>query len=123
MAAWRWMHRPARNQATVIFAALSLMAIDDLGVWTFGVWVLAAYVVDIVGDDAAPGTLLAASALFYPLIELGFNSWWCQFFANMFGLAALGVISGVGGGIFGHYRYSRRCGVDILGRVWGGGTA
>lgn len=94
------------------------MAIPHTDLWEFGVWVCAAYLVDMVGEDAAPGTLLIISSLFYPLIALGFNPWWCQFGANLFGLMALGVIGGMGGGILANTRFVRPAGTDLMGRVW-----
>jgi hypothetical protein len=114
----RWSNRPYRAQALVILVALSLMALPGGNLWEFGVWVVAAYVVDLVGDDAAPGTFLAMSAIFYPAIALGFNPWWCQLASNLFGCAALGVIGGMGGGILAGVRFGRSSGTDIVGRVW-----
>ena len=118
VAVWRWRHKPARNQAFVVFIGLALMALPHTNLWEFGIWVCAAYLADMVGDDAAPGTLLAFSALFYPLTELGFNPWWCQLGANLFGIAALGVIGGMGSGILADSRFSRPSGTDFMGRVW-----
>lgn len=114
---------PALLQSVAIFFGLCLMAIPHTNLWEFGIWVCVAYVADIVGDDAAPGTLLTISALFYAATELGFNPWWCQFGANLFGLMALGAISGMGGGILAGHRYSRPFGTDFMGRVWLRGSA
>jgi hypothetical protein len=94
------------------------MAVPHTDLWEFGVWVGVAYLVDMVGDDAAPGTLLIVSALFYPLTALGFNPWWCQLCANLSGLVALGLIGGMGSGILASVRYRRGGGTDFMGRVW-----
>ena len=118
VAIHRRRHRPAMYQALCICACLCLMAVPHADLWEFGVWVFVAYLVDLVGDDAAPGTLLIVSALFYPLTALGFNSWWCQFGANLFGVLALGVVGGMGSGIWASVRHSRRSGIDVMGRVW-----
>lgn len=109
---------PARRQALVILIGLLAMTPGHSDLWEFGIWVAAAYVVDLVGDDAAPGTFLVASSLFYPLSAVGFSPWWCQLGANVCGLLALGAVFGLGGGILADLRRRRGSGVDALGRVW-----
>jgi hypothetical protein len=109
---------PARHQALVVLFGLLAMSPGHSDLWEFGIWVSAAYLVDLVGEDVAPGTFLAASALFYPATALGFNAWWCQFGANVCGLLALGAVLGLGGGILANHRSRRPAGVDLVGRLW-----
>jgi len=120
VAVWRWNNVTSRWQALWVMVGLLLMIPPHSDLWEFGIWVAIAYIVDLVGDDAAPGTLLVVSAIFYPLSAVGFNPWWCQLGANLFGIAALGVIGGFGGGILADLRHRRRAGIDALGRVWMG---
>ena len=117
-AVYVWRDRPRRYQALVILAGLLAMIPGRSDLWEFGIWVAIAYIVDMAGDDAAPGSLLVVSALFYPLTALGFNPWWCQFGANTFGVLSLVAVNGMGGGILAGLRKRRGAGVDIMGYIW-----